>query len=388
MSYITADQRQRSLACQLESKNEIMREINEKYTKAIITLNKENDKLHAGIQETKKIQGFFRERYFSCLQENTQLKAELESQRINLKRCLPEDRLKQKMLEDENEKLKEELCEAQRKLSLHDNVNNGYISKLETKLNLLNKELQEKSDEMSDMASFNEDLLLKEQIKTVELADAQKELFGLRTNLCEMQRKLEMLSKQLEENSDEMLDMESLNQTLMVKEHMHNHELQEARKELILGLVDLFGNRSTIGIRRMGELDQKPFRDVCMEKFSTEDWGMKTVELCSIWQENIKNSHWHPFRTTQIDGKFYEAIDDDDDKLKQLKDAMGEQVYKAVCVALKEMNEYNPSGRYPVAELWNFKEERKASLKEAIQYSLKRLKDLKSLTRTRKRRGL
>ncbi|KAF5203422.1 Factor of dna methylation [Thalictrum thalictroides] len=383
MSYITAEQRQRILACQVESKNEILREINEKYSKTIVILSNENDKLHGNIQETKKTERIFRERYFSCIQENTELKAE----KANLKRYLAEDRLKQKKLEDENEKMKEELCEAQKKILLHDNVNNSYISKLETKLKILSKELEVKSVEMSDMASFNENLLLKEQTSTVELAEARKELFGLKENLCEMQRKLDMLSKLLEEKSDEILDTESLNQTLTVKEHMHNHELQEARNELILGLGDLFSNRSTIGIRRMGELDQKPFRDVCMEKFSTEDWRMKSAELCSFWQENIKNSHWHPFITTQKDGKFYEAINDDDDKLKQLKDSMGEQVYKAVCVALKEMNEYNSSGRYPVPELWNFKEDRKASLKEVIQYSLKRLRDLKSLTRTRKRRG-
>lgn len=52
-------------------------------------------------------------------------------------------------------------------------------------------------------------------------------------NMCGMQGSLDELSKQLEEKSDEMQHMESLNKTLLVKEHMNNHELQEARKELI-----------------------------------------------------------------------------------------------------------------------------------------------------------
>ena len=56
---------------------------------------------------------------------------------------------------------------------------------------------------------------------------------------------------------------------------------------------------------------------------------------------------------------------------------MGDQVYAAVVTALKEMNEYNPSGQYVIPELWNSKEERKATLKEVISYMMKNIKALK-----------
>jgi hypothetical protein len=38
------------------------------------------------------------------------------------------------------------------------------------------------------------------------------------------------------------------------------------------------------------------------------------------------------------------VIDEDDTKLKGLKKSFGKAAYNAVVVALKEMNEYNPSG--------------------------------------------
>lgn len=58
-------------------------------------------------------------------------------------------------------------------------------------------------------------------------------------------------------------------------------------------------------------------------------------------------------------------------KLKGLKTQWGENAYKAVADALLELNEYNPSGRYPVSELWNSKKGRRASLKEIMGYIIK-----------------
>ena len=71
---------------------------------------------------------------------------------------------------------------------------------------------------------------------------------------------------------------------------------------------------------------------------------------------------------------FQQILNDKDEKLVGLKKQLGEEVYKAVTTALLEINEYNASGSYVVSELWNNKENRKASITEAIQYVLKQWK--------------
>lgn len=66
-----------------------------------------------------------------------------------------------------------------------------------------------------------------------------------------------------------------------------------------------------------------------------------------------------------------EVINNEDEKLKDLRDEMGDEVYKAVTDALMEINEYNPSGRYIISELWNYKEGQKATLKEGVSFLMK-----------------
>lgn len=175
----------------------------------------------------------------------------------------------------------------------------------------------------------------------------------------------------MKEKMEEIEDLEALNQTLIVKEKESNDELQEARKELISGLREILTDRTLIGIKRMGELDEEAFKIACRERFCKDEAVIKAAELCSKWADELKNPEWHPFLVITVGGIDQEIINEDDEKLQALKKELGAEVYNAVTTALLEMNEYNPSGRYVVPELWNFKEKRKATLKEVIQYEMK-----------------
>ncbi|XP_074338099.1 factor of DNA methylation 5-like [Apium graveolens] len=169
----------------------------------------------------------------------------------------------------------------------------------------------------------------------------------------------------------EVEHFENLSKTLMIKESMSNRELQDARKEVIEGLEGMLNPRSIFYIKRMGEVNRKVFQDICQQKCTTEDWEVQSATLCSLWERRVRNARWHPFKRISIDGKLQEVIDEEDIKLKGLKTEWGEKAYKAVADALLELNEYNPSGRYPVPELWNSKKGRRASLKELVGYIIK-----------------
>ncbi|KAI3842447.1 hypothetical protein MKX03_035054 [Papaver bracteatum] len=174
--------------------------------------------------------------------------------------------------------------------------------------------------------------------------------------------------QKLENKEEELESLEDLNQTLFIKERRSNDELQEARKELVSQLKATGNTRASIRYKRMGELDSKPFQKECRKRYRGEEADVRAIELCSLWEGNLRDSNWFPFVNIEVESNnFKEIINEKDDKLNSLKNDLGDDVFKAVTTALKEMNDYNGSGRYIVPELWNFKEERRATLKEGIQ---------------------
>ncbi|XP_076957184.1 factor of DNA methylation 2-like [Bidens hawaiensis] len=327
-----------SLAREVDMKNQRIWEMErhqEEISSRLNSMIAEKDHMnHAFSEEMRKMQVIGL--------QNAKLKSELECQISNMH-----------LLVQESEKLKDEVACQRKELEQRANE----LQKRETQLN-------------NERTSF---YLEKEKI-------AQNPF----DSDYSMTVHINGLRDRLNEKEEELHDMDNLNQTLILREHMSNNELQAARKELINVLPHILdSNNSIIGLKRMGEVAQKPFQDVCMQKFSAQDWELRSVELSSLWQEKVNNPNWHPFKQVVKDDKVQEVIDEDDSDLRELKSQWGAEACKAVVNALLELNEYNPSGRYVVSELWSFKEGRKANLKEVIECLVQQLKASRSAKRRR-----
>ncbi|PNY14622.1 cingulin-like protein 1-like [Trifolium pratense] len=212
----------------------------------------------------------------------------------------------------------------------------------------------------------------------------------------EEKKKLEAIKMDLKEKEEKFEAEEARYQKLVVQGLKTNAEYQDVRKELI-SWIGSPNARATISVKRLGELDRKPFLESAKRKISAEvnakaatkrelfeEAKVKAILWCSQWEEYLRDPDWHPFKIiTDKEGNSKEILGEEDEKLRSLKDEFGDEVYDAVVTALKELNEYNPSGRYPISELWNHKEGRKALLKEGVSCLVKKYKKLKSNKRQR-----
>ncbi|KAF8111895.1 hypothetical protein N665_0071s0034 [Sinapis alba] len=203
---------------------------------------------------------------------------------------------------------------------------------------------------------------LKKELNKEEIEKLKKKLIEKMKKLMneEMKKLLEMKDEELKNDNNEELKK--------VRKD-HNEELQKliTQKDEILrkGLRDLSDEGFVIRVKRMGEVDEKPFLK------------LQHAMLCSKWQKNLKDQAWYPFKRVGDGEKMKEVVDDENEKLKKLREEWGEDVKNAVKTALEELNEFNPSGRYTVPVLWNFEHGRKATLKEGIAHLTQQIKNRK-----------
>ncbi|XP_026385427.1 factor of DNA methylation 2-like [Papaver somniferum] len=220
------------------------------------------------------------------------------------------------------------------------------------------------------------------QLRNVSSMDHQVAAFDpeterLKVKLKETENKLQSTMDKLQYTEGLMKDLESdneflsnTNSVLVTMERECKAELHEARKKIIQELEGIPPGRLGIGVKRMGELEIEVFVEAFKRKYGPGH-GRQAALMCSEWQEYLKDSNWNPYRHI---GEGRVVPDENDERLSMLKRDYGRELYNAVAAALMQINEYNPSGRYPISELWNFKDGRKATLGEASDVILKQLK--------------
>ncbi|XP_020597088.1 factor of DNA methylation 4-like isoform X2 [Phalaenopsis equestris] len=256
----------------------------------------------------------------------------------------------------------------------------------ETKF-LLNKMMEEK-DKLRE--SYNNEIRRMQQLTQdhshrifdenekirIELDSKRRELTFRSGQLDNLVAQCECDIRKLEDETKKNTMKNSLLELASLEQKKANEDFLRVVEEQ-KGVSELLNNRTMIGIKRMGELDERIFHAACIKKYRREVADVKAAEFCSKWQAELKIPEWHPFRISTLDGKLKEIIEENDEKLVALRCELGDEVYGAVALALLEINEYNPSGRYVTSELWSYREGRRATLKEAISYVMKQLMTLK-----------
>nr|KYP48518.1 hypothetical protein KK1_029811 [Cajanus cajan] len=365
-----------SLNNSLQVKKKQLKEVEEKYNESSCRMDivmGEVDKLTQNHnQEMKKIHSSATQHFQNIFNGHERLKLQLESQKRELELRRIELEKREARNESERKKLEDEMMEnALRNSSLEMAILEQHKAG-ENVLKLAADQKRQKEQLHAKIIQLEKQLDVKQNLE-LEIQQLKGKLNFMNhmegDGDSEVLNKVDVIHKVLREKEQSLRDLDALNQTLIIKERQSNDELQEARKALINGIKEI-SCRANVGVKRMGELDIRPFLEAMKEKYNDEDAEDRASELCSLWEEYIKDPDWHPYKITIIEGKHQEIIDDGDEKLKGLKNEMGEAVYKAVVTALTEINTYNPSGRYITTELWNYEEGKTATLQEGVKLLL------------------
>ncbi|KAE8647991.1 protein INVOLVED IN DE NOVO 2 [Cucumis sativus] len=368
----------------IELKNKHLTEMEKRCNETSATVDslmREIEKLlQAYNEEIKKIQLGARDHLKKIFSDHEKLKLKLESQKKEFELRGRELEKREAQNENESKYLAEEIEKYE--------VRNSSLQLAELEQQKADEDFMKLADDQKKQKEDLHDRIIRLEKQLDAKQALELEIERLRGTLNVMKhmedaedvQKAESILKDLSEKERDLEELDDLNQALIVKQRKSNDELQEARKEIINAFKDLPG-RSHLRIKRMGELDTKPFHEAMKKIYNEDEADERASELCSLWAEYLKDPDWHPFKVIKVEGKDapdgkekeIEILDDEDEKLKGLKKDYGEEVCKAVISALVEINEYNPSGRYITSELWNYQEGKRATLREGVRFLLDKL---------------
>lgn len=373
---------------QMEEKNERLQELELKNNQNAMKLDRMmNDKDRLVQEHNEKIRKMQHDAAMNSgkiLAENHRLQQELETRRDEIRRS--HEKFEELARKSNINRAK---IEAEKEKNANENILLDLATLKHKKADeelrqLVKKHEQEKEDAFKRQYKLEEDLISKQNLE-MELAQLRGKLEVMKHMGAEADttsKEVDKISEELKEKDEQLDAMDSINQALIIVERRTNDELEQAKKELIKGLQEMSVTRSIIGVKRMGILDEKAFLAACKKKAANdvskkaENYDLKgeSILLLTKWEHEITQPDWHPFKVIDVNGHAKEIVQEDDEKLQALKEEAGQEARDVVVKALLEMNEYNPSGRYAVPVLWNFKENRRAPLDEAVDYMLKQWK--------------
>ncbi|KAF1859205.1 hypothetical protein Lal_00009789 [Lupinus albus] len=296
---------------------------------------------------------------------NEEIKMMHQSGRDHLEKIFMDHEKARMRLEGEKKELEDIEKDLLKREARNDNERKKLYFK---KKNKKKEELHKKINELQRQLDAKQAL----ELEIEQMKGALQVMKHMEEN-AEGKKKIEALKLDLQDKEEDLEAVEELHHVLVSKGIKTNDELQDARKELKKWIEpQQRQTRAIIGVKRMGELDGKPFVKAAKRKFKADEADLEAMKSCSLWEAYVRDPQWHPFKVlTDKEGNSKEVLDEEDEKLKTLKDEFDDEVFNSVVTALKELNEYNPSGRYPVPELWNYKEGKKASLQESVGHLIR-----------------
>ncbi|CAA0811874.1 Factor of DNA methylation 4, partial [Striga hermonthica] len=284
-----------SLTNQLESKRMECEEIKKNISKTDLFMGnimmQKEEMIQSYNEEIQKMQDIASDQLRKISEEQKRSKAELEAQRLKLKLRTTELEKRRALNENEKrnldkQKKKNELAIIEQKKA--DEKMLKLAEEQKRQKELLHKKIIELESELDKKQAL--ELHIQRMRGAIEV---MKHMSTCEEEDLEVKKKLEAIEEELNDKKEELDGMETVNQALIIKERMTNDELQQARQQLLSVFND---SRANICVKRMGELDEKPFVKVANIKHGGEDAKAKAAELCSLWEDYLRDPSWHPYK--------------------------------------------------------------------------------------------
>nr|GMD64438.1 factor of DNA methylation 4-like [Ipomoea batatas] len=228
----------------------------------------------------------------TILSEQETSKQQLDDHEKELK--LREDEIRQREKLNESEK---------RKLNCEKEMNERAIlaqkKAYETMMELADEQKREKEQAWVKICRLERELDQKQDLE-LEIEMYKSAVENWRHNMDDMMEgalnKSRSLIEELREKEDELDCLLNMRYELTIKHRRVDDQVQQARKEIV---NDLYGPCGNLCVKRIGELDEKPFIDAARQKYPEEEAHDKASELCSLWEEYLRDPGWHPFKVIE-----------------------------------------------------------------------------------------